>query len=366
MTIMTRFSRPSRRQWLICGFVAAVLTVAAYGLQWWTTGRFLVSTDNAYVRADVVTVAPRVAGTIVAVAVTDDQWVDVGTILARIDDRDYRMRVAEAEGAKQSAQGEVAAQQARIANLDARAVQQQGVIAGAAADLAARHADALLADSDYARQRLLSRQQVTSDQIVETAQAGARKAKAQNAGSREALAVAQAQMPVLSTERDGALAALDKARGALRQAQAALDTARLDLSRTIIRASIAGRIGQRSIRLGHQVEAGTPLMAIVPTQSYVIANYKETQTQHIRPGQPVRIRVDALGGAILRGHVESLAPASGAQFALLPPDNATGNFTKIVQRMPLRIRVDPGQRAATFLRPGMSVETSVDTADARP
>lgn len=363
---MNRFPRPSRRQWLICGSIAGLMTGAGYALHWWTTGRFLVVTDNAYVRADVVTVAPQVAGTIVAAEVTDDQWVDAGAILARIDDRDYRLKVEEAEGAVQSAQGEVAAQQARIANLDARADQQQDVIAEAVANLSERHAAAELADRDYARQMLLSRQRVTSDQTVETAQAAARKARAQNNAGREALAVARAQMPVLRTERNGAAAALDKASGALRQAQAALAAARLALSRTVIRASAAGRIGQRSIRVGHYVEAGTPLMALVPAQSYVIANYKETQTHAIRTGQPVRIVVDALDGETLRGHVESLAPASGAQFALLPPDNATGNFTKIVQRMPLRIRIDPGQREAVFLRPGMSVETSVDTSGARP
>ena len=363
---MNRFPRPSRRQWLICGSVVAVLAGAGYGLHWWTTGRFLVTTDNAYVRADVVTIAPRVAGTIVAVAVTDDEWVDAGAILARIDARDYRMKVEQAKGAVQSAQGEIAVQQARIANLDARAVQQRSIIAGATADVAAHDADTVLADRDYARQRLLGRQQVTSDQIVETAEASARKARVQSLGSRDALAVARAQMPVLSTERRGAVAALDKARGALRQAQAALDVASLDLSRTVIRASTAGRIGQRSLRVGHYVEAGTPLMALVPAQSYVIANYKETQTHAIRVGQPVRIVVDALEGEALRGHVESLAPASGAQFALLPPDNATGNFTKIVQRMPLRIRIDPGQRSALALRPGMSLETSVDTSGARP
>ncbi|MBO9726544.1 MAG: HlyD family secretion protein [Novosphingobium sp.] len=340
-----------------------LLAGGAYGLHWWTSGRFRVATDNAYVRADVVTIAPRIGGEIVAVAVTDDQWVRAGAVLARIDARDYRAKVEQAEGLLESAQAEVAAQQARIANLDARTARQRGTIAQAAADLSARQADAVLARREYQRQLSLESQEVTSVQIRQSAEAAARRTGAQRDGSREGLAVARAELPVLATERTAAVADLDKARGALRQACAALPAARLDLSRTVIRAPVSGRIGQRSLRAGHYVEAGTPLMAIVPAETYVVANYKETQTYRIRARQSVRISVDALGGTVLRGHVESLAPASGAQFALLPPDNATGNFTKIVQRMPLRIRIDPGQREAAHLRPGMSVETSIDTAD---
>lgn len=354
---------PSRRHLMICGGALLLLAGGAYAVHWWTTGRFRVATDNAYVRADVVTIAPRIGGDVVAVAVADDQWVRAGAVLARIDDRDYRAKVEQAEGLLESARAEVAAQQARIANLDARTARQRGTIAQAAASLSARQADAALAQREYRRQLLLASQQVTSDQIRQSAEAAARRTGAERDGSREGLAVARAELPVLATERAAALADLDKARGALRRAQASLDAARLDLSRTVIRAPVSGRIGQRSVRVGHYVEAGTPLMAIVPAETYVIANYKETQTRRVRTGQSVRISVDALGGAMLRGHVESLAPASGAQFALLPPDNATGNFTKIVQRIPLRIRIDPGQREAADLRPGMSVETSIDTAD---
>jgi len=354
--------RPTRRQLMICGSALTLFAGGAYTLHWWTTGRFLVITDDAYVRADVVTIAPRVAGTINAVTVADNQWVQAGTVLARIDESDFRQRVEQAEGAMQSAEAEVAAQQARIANLDARAAQQQGVIAQAAAELSARQSGSRLASQEYRRQVLLSRQQVTSEQILQSAQAAARRASAELGGSREGLAVARAQLPVLSTERAGAVADLAKAQGGLRRAGAVLAAAQLDLSRTVVRAPASGRIGQRSVRAGHYVEAGTPLMALVPADTYVIANCKETQTRHIRPGQSVRIAVDALGGEYLRGHVESLAPASGAQFALLPPDNATGNFTKIVQRMPLRIRIDPGQSAAAALRPGMSVETSIDVS----
>ncbi|MBO9707291.1 MAG: HlyD family secretion protein [Caulobacter sp.] len=358
-------SRLTRRQLAIGGCSVALAAAAGWGFHHWTTGRFLVDTDNAYVRADVVTIAPRVAGGVLVVEVADNQRVRAGDVLARIDDRDYRMKVEQAEGALASAQAAVEAQLARIANLDARSTQQKSAIAQAAAAMAARQADARLADIEYRRQADLARQQVTSDQIMQAAEAGAHRMRASVAEAQAALAAAREQQPILATERAEATAELDKARGAFRLATAGLAAARLDLERTLLRAPVDGRVGQRTVRPGHYVEAGMPLMAVVPDNAYVVANYKETQTDRMRPGQPVRIKVDAFGGAVLRGHVDSAAPASGAQFALLPPDNATGNFTKIVQRLPLRIRIDAGQPRAADLRPGMSVETQVDTRDAR-
>lgn len=158
-----------------------------------------------------------------------------------------------------------------------------------------------------------------------------------------------------------------KAEGVVQQARAALAAARLDLERTVIRAPVAGQVGQRVLRVGQYADVGMPLLALVPAAAYVVANYKEIHTDRIRPGQGVTVVVDALGGATLKGRVDSFAPASGAQFAVLPPDNATGNFTKIVQRIPLRIRFDSGQARLGDLRPGMSVETTVDTrAATRP
>lgn len=354
---MTEDTSPTRRS-LMAGGALALVAACAFGWHWWAVSRFLIETDDAYVRADVVTIAPRVAGMIVAVTVADNQQVRAGEILARIDDRDARMKVEQAEGALASARADVAGGQARIANLDAQAVQQHSAIAQADATLAARDADAHLAALDDARQATLARQQVTSDQIAQTAQASARRTSASVKEARAALSGARAHLPVLATERQAALADLDKARGLLRQAQAVLAAARLDLERTVIRAPVAGQIGQRTARAGHYADVGTPLMAVVPTGAYIVANYKETQSARIRPGQKVAVHVDALD-ATLQGHVDSFAPASGAQFALLPPDNATGNFTKIVQRLPLRITIDPGQTG--LLRPGMSVETSVDT-----
>ena len=358
--------RPSRRQLMTCGCGAALIAACVFGVRWWTTGRFMIETDDAYVRADVVTIAPRVAGDVVAVAVADNQRVRAGDVLARIDDRDYRMRVEQAEGAVASAKANIEAQQARIATFGAQSTQQQSVIEQNGAAVAAREADAHFADLEYQRQSSLSRQKVGSTQNLQSAEAVTRKAAATLAEARATLAASRAYLPVLATQRDAAAADLDKARGALRQAQAALDAASLDLVRTVIRAPIDGQVGQRTVRAGQYADIGTPLMAVVPMSVYVVANYKETQTDRIRPGQSAEIVVDAFGGATIKGHVDGFAPASGAQFALLPPDNATGNFTKIVQRMPLRITVDPGQPRTAELRPGMSVETTVYTGGSRP
>ena len=354
-------ARPSRRPTLVAAGALALLAAIGFALHWWSVGRFLIETDNAYVRADVVAIAPRVAGNIVSVAVADNQRVRAGDILARIDDRDYRIRVAEAEGAVAAARADISAAAARIANLDARSIQQRSAIAQDVAAVSARAADAPLATLAYRRQSDLARQQITSTRMLETAEADAGRTGAGLTEARAKLATSRDALPVLATERRAAAADRDKAKAALRRSEAALDAARLDLDRTVIRAPVAGLVGQRVVRVGQYAEVGTPLMALVPGTAFVVANYKETQIARVRPGQPVRIMVDAFGGTPLNGHVDSFAPASGAQFALLPPDNATGNFTKIVQRMPLRIRIDTGQSQAGGLRPGMSVETIVDT-----
>jgi membrane fusion protein (multidrug efflux system) len=358
--------RPNRRQFVACSCGAAIIAAAIFGVRWWTTARFMVETDNAYVRADVVTIAPRVAGNVVAVTVADNQRVRAGDVLARIDDRDFRMKVAQAEGAVISAKATVEAQKARIATIVAQSAQQQSVIEQNSAAITAREADAHFTDLELQRQTYLSQRQAGRGQNLESAEAAARKAAAELTEARATLSASRAYLLVLVTQKDAASADLDQARGALGQAEAALDVARLDLERTAIRAPVDGQVGQRSVRAGQYAAIGTPLMAIVPVGTYVIANYKETQIDRIHAGQPVEIVVDAFGGLTLKGHVDGFAPASGAQFALLPPDNATGNFTKIVQRMPLRIVIDPDQPRASDLRPGMSVETAVYTGGDRP
>ena len=350
-----------RRPLLTAAIGLALLAVAALGVRWWTTARFLVETDNAYVRADVVTLSSRIAGIVSEVEVADNQWVKAGDLLARIDDRDYRMRVDQAEGAVAAAQAGITAAQARVASISAQTREQRSLVNASTAAVTAHDAEARFAQLAYHRQSTLQQQRITSTQDLQAAEAAARKSEAELAAARASLAATAAHQQVLAAERAAALAAVANAQATLRQAQAQLDAARLDLARTGLRAPVDGWIGERSVRTGQYADIGQPLLALVPAQVHVVANYKETQTQHMRPGQAVRIVIDAQPGVALTGRLDSLAPASGAEFALLPPDNATGNFTKIVQRVPVRIRLDPDQPQVAELRPGMSVETTVDT-----
>lgn len=357
--------RATRKPIAVGMAVILIVVAATVGVRWWTTGRFLVSTDDAYVRADIATISPRVAGYIAKVGVRDNQRVSAGDVLATIDDGDYRARVAKARGAVTVATASVAARQAAIANLDAQSEQQQSLIAATLADVQARQADLRQANLDYQRERHLDSQHVTDARHLEAADASAKRTAAAVDAARATARASKAHSQVLSTERQQASAALDEARGELMQAQAALALADLELQYTVIRAPTAGVVGQRSVRVGEYVGAGTPLMAVVPDEIYIVANYKEVQLEGVAPGQRVAIEVDALGGRALKGHLDSFAPASGAQFAILPPDNATGNFTKIVQRLPVRITVDTGQVRVADLRPGMSVVTAIDTRPER-
>ncbi|UCZ84362.1 HlyD family secretion protein [Pseudomonas sp. L5B5] len=352
----------TRRRLLLCiALVLGLLLILAWSLYWWFNGRFLVETDDAYLRADIVTVAPRVAGYLTRVEVRDNQLLKAGDLLARIDDSDYLARVEQAEAMLAEARAEQRTGQARLANLEARQQQQQSLIGEAQARVGAAEAEALRAGQEGRRQRHLASQQVSSVQQLESADALARQADAALVAARATLAARRQQVAVLNTEQQSARAQLDKLEAGVARVVAQLQLARIDLARTQIRSPVDGIAGQRSLRLGQYVEVGAPLLAVVPQEAYVVANYKETQVDGMRPGQAARIEIDALGGQVLTGRVDSFAPASGAQFALLPPDNATGNFTKIVQRMPVRIHLDPGQPRQGEWRPGMSVVVTVDT-----
>jgi membrane fusion protein (multidrug efflux system) len=333
---------------LAAGAVAVLGAAGVYAHDWWTTGRFMVSTDDAYLQADNVIISPRVSGYIADVAVGDNQPVKAGQVLARIDDRDYRTALA-------SARASVAAEQASIDNLIQQMGQQQLAVTEARATVELDQAALTFANQDYQRYASLSRSGAGTVQEAQKATSDIRQKQATLDHDTAAVGVAQKQIDVLATQ-------LAKARAMLAQQQAALQQAELNVGYTTITAPIDGTVGVRTLRVGQYVTAGTQLMAVVPLHLvYVTANFKETQLADVHPGQHVSIDVDTYAGATVQGVVNSIAPASGQEFALLPPDNATGNFTKIVQRVPVKIVLDPNDPLIGRLRPGMSVEPTIDT-----
>jgi membrane fusion protein (multidrug efflux system) len=340
--------RHLRSALLAAAAIAALAGAADYGKYWWTDGRFMVSTDDAYLQADNVIISPKVSGYISAVLVQDNQPVKAGTVLARIDDADYRTAVA-------AARATVAAEQAGIDNLGQQIAQQQIAVAEARATVEADQAALTFADQDFQRYVSLSRSGAGSVQSAQKATSEIRAKQAILDHDNAAVGVARKQIDVLGSQ-------LAQARATLAEQQAALQQAELNVGYTTITAPIDGTVGVRTLRVGQYVQAGTQLMAVVPLQAvYVTANYKETQLTDMHAGQRVAIEVDTFPGVTVHGVVNSIAPASGQEFALLPPDNATGNFTKIVQRVPVKIAIDPNDPLIGRLRPGMSVEPTVDT-----
>ena len=323
-----------------------------FGYDYWTEGRFMVSTDDAYVKADYTTVAPKVSGYIASVEVEDNQPVKTGHVLARIDDRDFKTALAQARSDVESADS-------AIRNLDAQIVLQRSVIEQEKANIESADASLGFASKERLRYDELARTGNGTIERAQQADSGLREKAAALTGSRAALTAAQQKIDVLNTQRQ-------QAEATRAHAQAVADQAALNLSYTTITAPVDGTVGARSLRVGEYVQAGTQLMAVVPLHAvYVVANYKETQLTDVRGGQPVEMEVDTFPGVTVKGHVDSLAPASGLEFALLPPDNATGNFTKIVQRIPVKILVDQGALQG-LLRPGMSVEPVINTKPAAP
>jgi membrane fusion protein, multidrug efflux system len=333
---------------LMVGAMALMSVAAIYGTYWWHTGRFLVSTDDAYVDAHSVLISPQVSGYLVSVYVGDNQKVRAGQILARIDSRLYHAAVDRAQANVHSAQ-------AGITILQQQVTAQRIAVGEARAAVQADVAALGFAREQNDRYAALSRNGAAAIESSQQWQARIREAGATLTRDTAGVALARQKIAVLG-------ATLDKARATLRLNQAALEQADLDLGYTTIRAPIAGTVGDRTLRVGQYVQAGMQLMAIVPLSAvYVTANYKETQLTNIRPGQKATIAVDSFPGVAVHGQVNSIAPASGEQFALLPPDNATGNFTKIVQRVPVKISIDTHNPLLGMLRPGMSVEPTIDT-----
>jgi membrane fusion protein (multidrug efflux system) len=343
--------RPSRqaikRAALALAVALGVAAAADFGHYYLTTGRYLETTDDAYVKADSTIIAPKVSGYIAQVLVNDNQPVTADQLLAKIDDRDFRAALSQA-------QADVAAAEAAVRNLEAQIALQQPIIEQGVADIAAAEANLKFAREEQARYDGLMKTGSGTVQRAQQTDATLRASNAQLQHAKSGLLAAERKVDVLITQRAQAVAQRDRARAAEQQAA-------LNLSYTTVTAPVDGTVGARALRVGQFVQAGTQLMAVVPLDAvYVVANFKETQLTHVRNGQPVEIRIDSFHGTTLRGHVDSLSPASGLEFALLPPDNATGNFTKIVQRVPVKIVLDE-HKLAGLLRPGMSAEPTVDT-----
>jgi membrane fusion protein (multidrug efflux system) len=347
--------RPRRRLGRhILRFTAAAVLLAAIGVtvSWWLAeGRYIESTDNAYVQGDIAVLGPRIEGDVAAIPVGDNQSVHTGDPLIVLDDRDWKAKLAEARAAAaeaaaalETAHRQVDQQRAMVDQADAAIAQAQAEVTRATAD--ANRASSLVASGWTSRQ---ANDQAIADR--RKAEAAVRSAEAQKLAAQQQLAVLQAQ--------------IGQAEARKQSADAAVELAESNLAYTVIRAPFDGVAGNRAAQLGQHVQPGAQLIAVAPkaTQLYVTANFKETQLARMRPGQPARLVPDIDSSAGVNGRVESLAPATGALFSLLPPENATGNFTKVVQRVPVKIAIDPAEAdaAASWLRAGLSVTAEVDT-----
>lgn len=328
--------------------VAALMGAGYWGHDYWTVGRFQVSTDDAYVKADSTTIAPKISGYIAEVLVRDNEPVKAGQVLARIDDRDFRV-------ALDQARADVAAARAAVVSKQAQLDAQQSVIDTAKATIEVDKANQTFAEQDSERYTNLAKTGYGSVQNQQSAQARIDAARAATMRDTAALAAAQKQVDLIKAD-------LAQAQATVAHDEAVQKQAELNLSYASIVAPVDGTVGNRTLRVGQFVQAGTQLMAVVPlAATYIVANFKETQLTDVKPGQKVEVEVDMFPGAKVAGHVDSLAPASGQEFALLPPDNATGNFTKVVQRVPVKIVLEPDHNLAGALRPGMSVVPTINT-----
>jgi membrane fusion protein (multidrug efflux system) len=344
------FKRPAfnRRTMIAAGIVVALTAGAAFGVSWLVSGRYMVSTDDAYVRAHNTTLASKISGYVASIPIEDNTQVRAGDVIATIDDGDYRL-------AADAAREKVATQQATVDRIGRQIVAQEANVDQAKAQMASAQAMATKTQLELARQQALAAQKYASEQTLEQAQADRDQAAAAVQSAQAVIDAAAANLDVLKAQQQEAARTLDE----LRTAQA---EAERDLSFTVIRAPVDGVFSNRAVQTGDYVQIGQHIASLVPLSGvYIEANFKETQLGRIHPGQPVSISVDALPEHAIKGVVASLSPASGSVFSLLPPDNATGNFTKIVQRLPVRIEVPAGVADQRVLRPGMSVVVTVNT-----
>ena len=328
----------------------AGVVVTLFITRWdvWVGASVRQTTDDAYVRGDITPLSAKIEGYVRRVPVNDFQQVKEGDLLVEIEDNDYSARLAQAEA-------DLAGAEAAIENLKSRKALQHTQIAEAQDAINAIQADVDRTRKEAVRQQALLTSTFGTPQKVEQAVAEERRFEANLAHGEAALAAAQRQMAVLDTE-EGQLRAAAKAK------RAASDLAKIELGYTRIAAPIDGMVSERGVRVGQYVHDGTQVISVVPLRNvWVIANYKETQLTHVKIGQKAEITVDTFPGVVVMGRVDSISPASGSQFTLLPPDNATGNFTKVVQRIPVKIALDSGHPLEGQLRPGMSVIATIRT-----
>ncbi len=338
-----------KRRVLILGvLVLAIAGAAVWGYRYWTVGRFMVSTDNAYVGADMAIVAPKVSGYVAAAPLVANAHVKAGDVLVRLDDSDYRVAVRQASA-------KVDTQDSTIARLGKQVDAQAATIDQTKAQLLSAAADEARAAADFTRTSKLANSAFASQQSLDSARADRDKTSAATVAAKAAIASAEATLEVLKAQKV-------EAESTRKELEAALAKAQLDLDATVLHAPFDGVIGNKGVEVGDYVTVGKRLAALVPENgAYVDANFKETQLRTIRPGQTVDVILDTDPGHPIVGTVESIAPAAGQVFSLLPPENATGNFTKIVQRLPVRVRVPASVLDSGKLRPGLSAEVTVDT-----
>ena len=338
-----------RKTLALAGLALAILLGGVgYGRYWWNTGRFIESTDDAYAGGNVTAVSPHVAGFVGQILVADNQRVRAGQVLIRLDQRDFGAALDHARAVESE-------RQATLAGLEAKYTLQHTMIEAAAADLDAKAAQAAFAGEDATRYRNLALTSYGTRQNAERTSAADEAARSAAKSAQAGLAAARQQLVVLDAEIAGA-------RAGVAQATADLETARLNLGYTEIRSPVDGYIGNRAAQVGAYVASGAYLLSVIPAHGlWVDANFKEDQLARMRPGQPATIVADVLAGKVFHGHVQSMAPGTGAIFSVIPPENATGNFTKIVQRVPVRIALDDAEATLGALRPGLSTTVSVDT-----
>ncbi len=339
------------------GFVLPVVVLALlaggawYGYEWWTTGRFMVSTDDAYIEGDIATISPKVTAFVAKVNVVANQQVKAGDVLATLDNGDYQNALDQANAA-------IETEKLSLSRIDAQVEGAEASLAQAQASKVALEAAVRGAEITQKRQQELATKSVGTAADLDSANVALDQAHANLVGGEAAIKSAQANITILEAQRN-------EAESSIRTLELQRDKAARDLSFTVLKAPYDGVVGNRSVQEGDLVSPGQRLMALVPTrQLYIDANFKETQIQHLEPGSKVKVHVDAYGDDPITGTVESISPASGSVFSLLPPENATGNFTKIIQRVPVRIALPQDALDTGRLRAGLSVVVDVDTRTA--